>query len=201
MKFVDRRPSPSSPREASSKFLTARGHGVFAIASGDAVHDLEADWFLLDGRHGLDGAIELALRASRDGHVAVMTNQGLRCARTWRLLPSDPHRCADFLEASVTPREAPVLVVEDDDDTRRSVVDVLRAEGLDVIEARDGHEALRRVTDGPPPCLVLLDVMMPNLDGLGVLRVLSAQRDLASIPVILATCLDEVRLPRRVPAS
>jgi CheY-like chemotaxis protein len=79
-----------------------------------------------------------------------------------------------------------VLVVEDDSHIRRLLGDVLRDEGYTVLEAHDGLEAVQLV-DGvirpaPYPCVMLLDLMLPRLDGLGVLRHLHEHQD--SIPVV-----------------
>jgi CheY-like chemotaxis protein len=182
-----------------AKALADRGHGVVGATGVEAVLDLPADWLVLDARSALNGALELALQAPRSAQVAVMTEEGLRCARTWDLFPPGSSECARELEALAARRDAPVLIVEDDEDTRRSVVEVIDGEGLATAEARDGEEAVRHVIEGPRPCLVLLDVMMPKLDGLGVLRVLRSQADLASIPVLFATSVDDDRLPRDVP--
>src|SRR5690348_5406718 len=59
----------------------------------------------------------------------------------------------------------PILVVEDDDDVRDAMVQVLEAEGYDAIPASDGEDALGRLEAGLAPCLILLDLMMPRMDG------------------------------------
>ena len=66
-----------------------------------------------------------------------------------------------------------VLVVDDDPTVREVVVSYLRAHGHQVAECDDGAEALRRLTDAPPD-LVVLDLMLPALDGLEVCRRLRA---------------------------
>src|SRR3954463_8738342 len=58
-----------------------------------------------------------------------------------------------------------ILVVEDNDVAREGTVDVLRQAGYDVAPARNGREALDLLGSGPPPALVLLDMLMPVLDG------------------------------------
>ena len=78
--------------------------------------------------------------------------------------------------ASMVPPSAPlrsVLVVEDDWDIREVVADVLRDAGHTVVTARDGIEALEKLDNVERPCLVVLDLMMPRLDGLGFLRELA----------------------------
>lgn len=62
---------------------------------------------------------------------------------------------------------------------------VLEAEGFDVIFARDGAEALAEVSHDPPPSLILLDLMMPNVNGQAFLRRLRADARRAHTPVIV----------------
>jgi two-component system, chemotaxis family, chemotaxis protein CheY len=59
----------------------------------------------------------------------------------------------------------PILVVEDDNDVRDAMVHVLQAEGYAAIPAIDGMDALERLQDGLTPCVILLDLMMPRMDG------------------------------------
>ncbi len=66
-----------------------------------------------------------------------------------------------------------VLVADDEKDVRQLVAYRLRAAGYDVVEAEDGEEALRLAEERPPD-LVVLDVMMPKLDGFEVARRLRA---------------------------
>lgn len=78
-----------------------------------------------------------------------------------------------------------VLVVDDDPTVREVVVSYLRAERYDVSEASDGETALAMVVHDPPD-LVVLDVMLPGVDGLEVCRQIRASTDL---PIILLTAL------------
>jgi K+-sensing histidine kinase KdpD len=85
---------------------------------------------------------------------------------------------------------ARILVVDDEAPIRRSLQCLLAAEGHDVFEAEDGAQALAAV-DSWSPDVVLLDVMMPRLDGLEVCRRLKANPVTAPIPVLLVTGLSE----------
>nr|WP_199752553.1 response regulator transcription factor [Actinoplanes sp. ATCC 53533] len=80
-----------------------------------------------------------------------------------------------------------VLVVDDEPKIRMTVRGYLEADGFHVVEAADGPSALRAVT-GDRPDLVVLDVMLPGLDGFQVLRRI---REASQIPVILLTARDE----------
>ena len=73
-----------------------------------------------------------------------------------------------------------VLVADDDPDIRDTVCDILEAEGYGVLEAQNGLEALDLLRATSPPLVVLLDLQMPQLDGAGVLRVVAANKQLAT---------------------
>ena len=79
-----------------------------------------------------------------------------------------------------------VLIVEDDAPLRVMWRTALRFEGFTVVEAGDGLEALRLV-DGDPPNLILLDLGLPNLDGVSVRQDIAAQVLLRDIPVVIIT--------------
>jgi len=83
-----------------------------------------------------------------------------------------------------------VLVVDDDPSVRSLIVDVLEIEGYTVRAAEDGFAALRSVADTPPDCVVL-DVMMPGLDGHDVLRVLRSQSHGTHVPVVMLTAASD----------
>ncbi|MFE5685310.1 response regulator transcription factor [Streptomyces sp. NPDC056512] len=82
-----------------------------------------------------------------------------------------------------------ILVVDDEPEVRAAVEDGLAVEGYEVRGARDGLEALSAVSSWQPDALVL-DVMTPVLDGLGVCRQLRAMGD--RTPVLVLTALDSV---------
>ena len=64
----------------------------------------------------------------------------------------------------------PILVIDDDEELRRSLVDVLRDVGYDAVGAADGREAVRLLRDGLRPPVIFLDLMMPVMDGEEFLR-------------------------------
>ena len=86
-------------------------------------------------------------------------------------------------------RPARILVVDDHEDN----VEVLRARlesrGYECDSAHDGEEALRKI-EATPPDLILLDVMMPKMDGNEVARRVKANKELPFIPIIMQTALD-----------
>jgi diguanylate cyclase (GGDEF)-like protein len=81
---------------------------------------------------------------------------------------------------------ARVLIADDDEDIRTYLEVTLALNGYDVIEAADGVEALERARRGEPD-IVLLDVMMPKMDGLEVLRRLREDARTAHLPIVLLT--------------
>src|SRR5262245_44193991 len=87
---------------------------------------------------------------------------------------------------TATPARGSVLVVDDEDQLRRLASAQLRRAGYEVTLAADGQEALARLAEATPD-LVVSDVMMPVLDGLGLLQELRAQSATRGIPVILLT--------------
>jgi signal transduction histidine kinase/DNA-binding response OmpR family regulator len=82
-----------------------------------------------------------------------------------------------------------VLVVEDDADTRDMLRRMLTKEGWAVTEATNGRVALERVAASPPE-LILLDLMMPELDGFAFIEALHQQDAWRSIPVVVVTAKD-----------
>src|SRR5690242_1365181 len=83
-----------------------------------------------------------------------------------------------------------ILIVEDDDLIRRAVQMVLEWEGFRVDCATNGQEALDYLWAGHRPCLIVLDVMMPVLDGEQFRKEQLRDPSLASIPVIIVSAAD-----------
>lgn len=79
-----------------------------------------------------------------------------------------------------------VLVVDDDPAIRQLVTDLLEIYGYEVRTAVDGLDALREIELLRPDC-VLLDVMMPGLDGFSVLERIRAREDAPTLPVVMLT--------------
>jgi len=83
-----------------------------------------------------------------------------------------------------------ILVVEDNPATRALLEHTLELEGYEVVAAGDGPSAMDSIEDCAP-ALVILDVMMPGIDGMSVLRSIREREDLHELPVILLTALDD----------
>lgn len=85
-----------------------------------------------------------------------------------------------------------VLIVEDDDGVRESVAAILRDEGYVVDEADSGWSALARLALGPRPTLILLDLMMPEMDGIDFRERQLADPALRAIPVVIISARPDV---------
>jgi CheY-like chemotaxis protein len=103
--------------------------------------------------------------------------------------PLDAEKLRDVLSRHIRPGGLPVLVVEDDVASREMLARLLRKEGLTVNEAENGSVALEEIAKQRPG-LILLDLMMPVMDGFEFLGVLATQPQLAAIPVIVVTAKD-----------
>ena len=79
-----------------------------------------------------------------------------------------------------------VLVIDDEEDYRIIIEDVLRSAGMDVRLARDGEDGLRMLKEKPAE-IVLVDWMMPKLDGEHFCRAMRAEPKLKDLPVIMLT--------------
>lgn len=86
---------------------------------------------------------------------------------------------------------AAVLVVEDEQDIRETLRDILEMEGYRVRCACNGKEALDALAEMPRPLLILLDLMMPVMSGYELLQALRANDDLASIPVTVVSAVGD----------
>jgi len=79
----------------------------------------------------------------------------------------------------------PILIVDDDPDFRSAMAELFEVSGHPVATARDGNQALTQLRTGLVPCVIVLDLSMPRLDGFGFRREQLADSALASIPVIV----------------
>lgn len=90
-------------------------------------------------------------------------------------------------------RQEAVLLVEDDDELRTALAELLKLDGYRVREARNGAHALRVLRDEKEsrPLAVLLDLTMPTVDGWEFRRALADLPDYADVPVVVISAVDE----------
>ncbi|HEY0875840.1 MAG TPA: response regulator [Vicinamibacterales bacterium] len=84
---------------------------------------------------------------------------------------------------------ANILVVEDNDDVREMMAVTLELEGHEVATAVNGRDALNKLHAGRKPCLILLDLMMPVMNGWEFQSELEHDPDLRDVPVVVVTAL------------
>jgi CheY-like chemotaxis protein len=82
-------------------------------------------------------------------------------------------------------KTSPILVIEDDPATRDAIKMLLQYDGYTVATARHGGDALRKLRAGLTPCLILLDLVLPEVDGIQFRREQLHDATLAHIPVVI----------------
>jgi CheY-like chemotaxis protein len=84
---------------------------------------------------------------------------------------------------------ATIMLVEDSVDIREMMAAALELAGMRVLTAANGQAALRLLRELPPPCLILLDLMMPVMDGWELGAALKRDPRLSAVPVIVVSAL------------
>lgn len=87
-------------------------------------------------------------------------------------------------------RKKKILLVDDEQDLVSSLAGLLQDNGYDVVSASNGLEGLKKAEEDRPD-LILLDIMMPKVDGYEVLRTLKISADISDIPVIMISARPE----------
>ena len=80
-----------------------------------------------------------------------------------------------------------VVVVDDDEAVREAIAELLVLDGYEVLTAGDGDEALRVLGRAPRPCIALIDLIMPRVDGWELVRAIGAAAALRDIPLVCTT--------------
>jgi signal transduction histidine kinase/CheY-like chemotaxis protein len=199
-------------RELMERFLGKEGFAVRTASTGEEglkmVKQLQPRAVTLDVMMpgGLDGWGVLAA-LKRDPETAdipiIMStivddrSRGFALGATdYITKPIDWSRLHTVLANLGTPRNAPVLVVEDDPSSRELAKRTLARDGWAVLEADNGKTALAQARKHRP-AVILLDLMMPEMDGFGFLEEKRKDPSLADIPVIVVTAADLTEADRR----
>jgi CheY-like chemotaxis protein len=86
--------------------------------------------------------------------------------------------------------EDTVLVVEDEEEARTTLMQILELEGFRTVGFSNGAEALEHLAQSERPCLIIMDIRMPVMDGRQFRSALLGDTRLAEIPVVIVTAMD-----------
>jgi DNA-binding response OmpR family regulator len=91
------------------------------------------------------------------------------------------------MNGSISHGKPPLFLVEDEEDTANLVKLIMEEQGYQVVRAADGREAQEMIVLMPPPSLILLDIQLPHVDGVNVLRTIRATPDWQNVSVVMLT--------------
>ncbi len=189
-------------RDLMQRFLTKEGFRVVTAPGGEEglrrARELRPDAITLDVMMpGMDGwAVLSALKADRDLAdipVVMLTivddkNLGYALgAADYLTKPIDRERLVAVL--GKYRRDRPVLVVDDDVEVRRLLRRMLEPAGYAVVEAENGRVALEHLREGPPS-VILLDLMMPEMDGFEFVAEFRRHEAWREVPIVVITAKD-----------
>ena len=80
-----------------------------------------------------------------------------------------------------------IMVVDDEQDLREMVCLFIETEGYEVVDAKNGKECIEKLKDGCAPDLILLDIMMPEMNGLETIKKINEDPSWKNIPVVFLT--------------
>jgi CheY-like chemotaxis protein len=199
-------------RELMQRFLGKEGYAVLGAASGEEglrlVKQLRPRAVTLDVMMpgGLDGWGVLAALKSDPATAAIPVimstivddkSRGFALgASDYITKPIDWARLGAVLRGLGAPRNAPVLVVEDDPSSRELARRTLARDGWEVTEADNGRTGLAQARRRKP-AVILLDLMMPEMDGFQFLEEKRRDPELRDVPVIVVTAGDLSEADRR----
>ncbi len=199
-------------RDLLTRFLTKEGYRVETASGGEVglrmAREIHPDVITLDVMMpGMDGwAVLSQLKADpelADIPVVMLTivdNKNLGYAlgaADYLTKPIQRDRLLAILAKYCSPSEpAAVMVVEDDAATREVIRRLLEKTGIHVVEAENGRVALERLAEGQPG-LILLDLMMPEMDGFQFVDHVREHETWRTIPIVVVTAKDLTEADRR----
>jgi len=200
-----------STRDLMERFLGKEGYHIRTAATGEEglalVREARPLAIVLDALlPGIDGwAVLAALKSDpKTAGIPIIMATILDDAKRGYALgatdyitkPVDWQRLSYLLSAHrIHQGTAPVLVIEDDVTTREMIVRMLKRQGWRTLEASNGREGLQRL-EQETPALVLLDLMMPEMDGFEFVQAIREQPKWALLPVVVVTAADLTDIDR-----
>ncbi len=191
-------------RDLMTRFLTRQGFGVVASGRGREVLALARQWrpmaITLDVLMGESSGWNILAELKADPELANIPvimisivddkDRGFALgANDYLTKPVHPDRLAGILEkfrVSGAPRR--VLIVEDDEPSRELLRRILDRDGWETVEAENAREGLEKI-ELQTPSLILLDLMMPEMNGFEFISQLRKQEKYQSIPIVVLTAM------------
>lgn len=180
---------PSDYRDEEKRRVIITRHGSLLIGLNGSYHHLQREAVLKPvGNMLRDDKLISAGLALEDGSVALVLNPSevFRAARGQHA-PQGDDAMARILSSRSSMAEHTVLVAEDSPIVRDLVVEALRIHGLTVLEAVDGQHALEQLEDNPNVQLLVTDIEMPRLNGLGLIKRMRARGGRRIPAVVVST--------------
>ena len=137
---------------------------------------------------GLGLTVAQGIVQAHGGEIGVESRKGE--GSTFYIL-LEPVASARKAPVNVRRTDGPVLVVDDEEPFRNEIVEALRRSGYAVVSAGDGREALEYLRGDDTPALVILDMMMPLMEGWSLFEAVKHDPRLASVPIVLLTCVGD----------
>ena len=188
-------------RELLTRYLSRAGYEVISAASGSEALHLAREFqpavitldVMMPGQDGW-GVLSRLKEDSQTRDIPVvmvtMVDDRQRAftlgASDFLTKPVDSRRLTRAIEGCGQ-ESLQIMVVEDDPDARQMLLRMLAKEQHTVIEAENGRQALDRLTQGAMPDLILLDLMMPEMDGFAFLEACDERPEWAAIPIVVVT--------------
>jgi CheY-like chemotaxis protein len=185
-----------------TEYLSGDGYGVRVAASGEKAFEL------VDERAPVLICLDIVLPGELDGwqilsrlkanpataHIPVVIctgrngreDAGALGAADFITKPFSPQRIREVVQRLLPEGRGSVLIVDDEENVRRLVQETLKGQVTELREAADGEEALAEIARQKPD-VVVLDLIMPGVDGFAVLERLQGDPETRTIPVIVLT--------------
>ncbi len=89
--------------------------------------------------------------------------------------------------------ECLIHIIEDDEQSRKLITNIIKKENMNTLEAENGMVALKQLEENHTPDLFLIDIMMPNMDGFELIKKIRTIDRFQTTPIIMTTALDDAK--------